>query len=62
MSPGAAAVAVAKPEAAELTISPQSPDEWAQDAVYVVSEEDALTLEDGRREDLTDRTHKLTNA
>lgn len=62
MSPGAAAIAVAKPEAAELSVSPQRPDEWAQDAAYVVSEEDALMLEDGRREDLTDRTHKLTNA
>lgn len=61
VSPGAAAIAVAKAEAAELSVSPQRPDEWAQDAVYVVSEEDALMLEDGRGEDLTDRTHKLTN-
>lgn len=62
MSPGAAAIAVAKPEAAELSASPQRPDERAQDAVYVVSEEEALVLEDGRRGDLTDRTRKLTNA
>lgn len=61
MPPGAAAIAVAKSEAAELGVGPQRPDEWAQDSVYVVFEEDALMLEDGRREDLTDGTHKLSD-
>lgn len=49
MSSGAAAVAAAQPEAAELGAGPQRLDEWAQDGAYVVSEEDALMLEDGKK-------------
>lgn len=39
-----------------MGVGPQRPDEWAQDGVYVVFEEEALTLDGGGRGAVTDTT------
>lgn len=57
-SPGAASLAVAKLEAAAVGVRLQRPDKRAQEVVYVVSENNALTLEGGGREEgYTQTTH-----
>ncbi len=57
----AAAIAVAKLEAAAVGVRPQRADEGTQVGAYVVSEKDALILDTGEGRGLHTNTHTHTH-